>query len=221
VLVLAVPGRFRAERAEPTTLRGDIRVGLRWLWRHPVLRDLTIYSGLNAACMSMATSLIVLYALHTLHLTPSRYGILFVVMGIGGLAGSAVVGPLTARLGRPRMITIAAAIGPVMFLLIGTVAQRWAAGVGFFGLSLGVTMWNVLSMSLRQAMIPAELLGRVLGAHRVTLWGGIPLGALIGGALAEATSVPAVFAVSGLVQLVVVVWIHRLLARHRRLVSYR
>lgn len=220
-LVLAVPGRFRVERGEPTTLRADIRAGLRWLWRHPVLRDLTIYSGLMAAAMSMATSLVVLYALSTLHLTPSLYGVLFVVMGIGGLAGSVAVGPLTARLGRPRMITLAAAIGPVMFVLIGTVEHRWAAGVGFFGLSLGVTMWNVLSMSLRQAMIPAELLGRVLGAHRVALWGGIPLGALIGGALAERTSVPAVFGVSGLIQLVVVVLIHRLIARHRQLVSYR
>lgn len=76
-------------------------------------------------------------------------------------------------------------------------------------------MWNVLSMSLRQAMIPAELLGRVLGAHRVALWGGIPLGALIGGALAERTSVSAVFVVSGLAQLVVVVLIHRLVDRHR------
>lgn len=184
-LVLAVPGRFRAKRTAPTTLpttlRADIREGLRWLWRHPMLRDLTILSGLIAAFMSMATSLTVLYALHTLRLSPSLYGILFIAMGIGGLAGSFAVGPLTSRLGRPRMITIAVAIAPVMFVLLGTVPNRWAAGGWFFGLAAGVTMWNVLSMSVRQAMIPAELLGRVLGAHRVALWGGIPPGALLGG----------------------------------------
>jgi MFS family permease len=218
-LVLAVPGRFRAERTAPTTLRADVRDGLRWLWRHPVLRDLTIYSGLIAALMSMATSITVLYALHTLNLTPSLYGILFVAMGIGGLAGSFAAGPLVSLLGRPRTITLAAALGPVMFVVIGAVANRWAAGLGFFGLSLGVTMWNVLSMSLRQAMIPAELLGRVLGAHRVALWGGIPLGALVGGALADRTGVPAVFLVSGLVQLVLVVLVHRLVGRHRRLIE--
>jgi MFS family permease len=218
LLTLAVPGRYRAERTEPTTLRAEIRDGLRWLWRHPVLRELTIFSGLVAAFMSMATSLTVLYALHTLHLRPSLYGILFLTMGIGGLAGSGLVGPLTARLGRPRMITVAVAIGPVMFVLLGTVDNLWAAGVWFFGLAVGVTMWNVLSMSLRQAMIPAELLGRVLGAHRVALWGGIPLGALIGGALADRTSVSAVFVVSGLAQLVVVVLIHRLTTRHRQLI---
>jgi MFS family permease len=218
LLVLAVPGRFRVERAQPTTLRADIRAGLRWLWRHPVLRDLTIYSGLTAAFMSMATSLTVLYALQTLHLRPSLYGVLFAVMGVGGLAGSAAVAPLTARLGRSRMITLAAATGAVMFVLLGAAPNRWAAGLGFLGLAVGVTIWNVLSMSLRQAMIPAELLGRVLATHRVALWGGIPLGALLGGALADRTSVPAVFLASGLAQLVVVVLVHRLLHRHRQLI---
>jgi MFS family permease len=219
VLVLAVPGRFRAERAEPTTLRADIRAGLRWLWRHPVLRNLTIYSGLVAGLMSMATSLTVLYALRTLGLAPALYGILFLAMGVGGLAGSAAVGPLTARLGRARMLTVAAGIAPVAFVLLGTVVNVWAAGVWFFCLAAGVTMWNVLSMSLRQAMIPDELLGRVLGAHRVALWGGIPLGALLGGALAGWTSVPAVFLVSGLAQLVIVVLLHRLARGHRRLIE--
>ena len=214
LLVLAVPGRYRLERTEPTTLRADIREGLSWLWRHPVLRNLTIYSGLVAAFMSMATSLTVLYGLSTLQLSPSLYGILFLAMGVGGLAGSAVVGPLTTRLGRARMLTVAAAVAPVMFVLLGTVTQLWAACVWFFGLAAGVTMWNVVSMSLRQAMIPAALLGRVLGAHRVALWGGIPLGALLGGFLAGRTSVSAVFLVSGIAQLAVVVLIHRLTVRH-------
>jgi MFS family permease len=219
VLVLTVPGRFRAERTAPTTLRADIGEGLRWLWRHPVLRELTVLSGLIAALAAMATSLTVLYALHTLGLDPSLYGVLFLAMGVGGLAGSAAVRPLTARLGRPRAITVAVSIGPVMYVLLGTVPHLVAACVWFFGLAAGVTMWNVLSMSLRQAMIPADLLGRVLGAHRVALWGGIPLGALAGGALAGWTSVSAVYLVSGLVQLVVVVLVHRLMNRRRDLVE--
>ncbi|WP_424232251.1 MFS transporter [Actinophytocola sp.] len=66
--------------------------------------------------------------------------------------------------------------------------------------------------------VAAFALGRVLGAHRVALWGGIPLGALIGGALADRTSVSAVFLVSGLAQLVVVVLIRRLINRHRQLI---
>lgn len=218
LLVLAVPGRFRAERTAPTTLRADIREGLSWLWRHPVLRELTIFSGLLAGFMAMATSLIVLYALNTLHLSSWLYGLLFIPMGIGGIAGSAAVGPLVSRLGRPRAITVAVAIAPVMCVLLGTVPNLWAVGMSFFGIAVGITMWNVLSMSLRQAMIPPELLGRVLGAHRVALWGGIPLGALIGGTVADLTSVPTAFLVSGLAQLVVVVMMCRLVNRSRQLI---
>lgn len=217
VLVLRVPRTGRAART--TTLRADVRAGLGWLRRHPVLRDLTLLSGLIAALMSMATSLTVLYGLRTLRLTPALYGLLFVVMGIGGLAGAAAVAPLTSRFGRARAITVAAAVGPVMFVLLGAVANRWVAGPGFFGLSAGVTMGNVLSMSLRQAMVPAELLGRVLGAHRVVLWGGIPLGALAGGVLAGWTGVPAVFLMSGLAQLVVVVLLGRIVHRHRSMIA--
>jgi MFS family permease len=218
VLTLAVPGRFRPERTEPTTLRADIRDGLRWLWQHPVLRGFTILSGLVAGLMSMATSLIVLYVLDTLDLSPSVYGLVFIAMGIGGLVGSAAVGPLTARLGRPRMIVISAAIAPVMFVLLGIFTNLWAAGVWFFGIAVGITMWNVLAMSLKQAMIPDELLGRVLSAHRVVLWSGIPLGALIGGALAAETSVPTAFAVSGLAQIVVVVLMYRLINRRQQMI---
>nr|WP_167493056.1 MFS transporter [Micromonospora ureilytica] len=218
VLVLAVPGRFRPRRTEPTTVRADIRHGLRWLWRHPLLRGFTILSGLIAGLMSMATSLFVLYALETLKLSPSVYGILFIAMGIGGLVGSAAVGPLTARLGRPRMINIAVTIAPVMFVLLGTVTNLWAAGVWFFGIAVGITMWNVLAMSLKQALIPDELLGRVLGAHRVVLWSGIPLGAVLGGVVAAETSVPTAFAVSGLAQLVVVALLYRLINRHQQMI---
>lgn len=218
-LVLAVPGRFQTERAEPTTLRADAVEGLRWLWRHPLLRGLTVLSGLLAGFLSMATSLNVLYAVDTLHLSPSVYGLLFTVLGLGGLAGSAAVGPLTARFGRPRMLAATATVAPLMCVLLGTVTNLWAAGVWFFGIAAGVTMWNVLSMSLRQAMIPAELLGRVLSANRVVLWGGIPLGALLGGALADWVSVPVAFLASGVAQLGVAAMICVLVTRHRTLIE--
>lgn len=219
LLVLAVPGRFRTERTEPTSLRSDIGEGLQWLWRHVFMRELTILSGLIAAFLSMATSLNILYAVGTLHLSPSMYGLLFITTGIGGLAGAAMVGPLSARLGRPLTIVLAASLAPVMCVLLGVFTELWVAGVCFFGMAAGVTMWNVLTMSLRQAMIPADLLGRVLGAHRVALWGGIPLGALAGGALAELTSVPTAFIVSGLSQIAITIMTGRTVGRHRRLIA--
>ena len=83
----------------------------------------------------------------------------------------------------------------------------------------GVLFWNVLTMSLRQALIPEELFGRVQGGYRTLVWGGIPLGALVGGVLADATSVPTVFAVAGAAGLVLSGVLWRLLTVHRDLVA--
>lgn len=60
-----------------------------------------------------------------------------------------------------------------------------------------VLLWDVITMSLRQALIPHELCGRVQGGYRTLVWGAIPVGAVLGGVLADATSVPTVFVVAG------------------------
>lgn len=219
VLVLTVPGRFKIHRSQTTTLRADIGEGLHWLWRHPVLRNLTVFTGLTAALMSMATSLRVLYVLQHLHLPPAFYGLFLITAGLGGLAGSAAVKPLTTLFGRVRLLIISASIPPVMLILLGFSAELWAAGVIFVALSAGVTIWNVMSMSLRQAMIPAALLGRVLGAYRVSLWGGIPLGAVIGGLIADWTSVPIVYVIAGSIQIVIAFLIYRLIRIHWEMIQ--
>ena len=89
-----------------------------------------------------------------------------------------------------------------------------AAGV-VSGLSAaGVMVWNVLTMSLRQSLIPEAVFGRVQGAYRTLVWGGIALGSLTGGALGAAFGIPAVFAISGAGLLVLAVVLGLLLRRH-------
>jgi hypothetical protein len=64
-------------------------------------------------------------------------------------------------------------------------------------MAAGVMVWNVLTMSLRQLLIPEHMFGRVQGAYRTLVWGAIPVGALAGGVVADLLGVPAVFLVSG------------------------
>jgi Bacterial protein of unknown function (DUF894). len=66
---------------------------------------------------------------------------------------------------------------------IGLAPQLWLAALGFFASSVGVILWNVLVMSLRQSIVPGRLLGRVHGTWRTLLWGAMPLGSLLGGLL--------------------------------------
>ena len=79
------------------------------------------------------------------------------------------------------------AIGNVVFsasiFAIGLAPQLWLAALGFFLSSVGVILWNVLVMSLRQSIIPGRLLGRVHGTWRTLLWGAMPIGSVLGGLL--------------------------------------
>jgi hypothetical protein len=107
----------------------------------------------------------------------------------------------------------------VATLAIGLVDSGVAVGALAAVSAAGVLLWNVITMSLRQALIPQELFGRVQGGYRTLVWGSVPIGALLGGVLAAVTSVPTVFVVAGSCQLVMggVLW--RLLAGHRETVA--
>ena len=87
----------------------------------------------------------------------------------------------------------------------GYLGAAWFAVEGF-----GVMLWNVITMSLRQALIPHELFGRVQGAYRTVVWGSIPVGSLLGGLLARAVGLSAVFVVAGAGLLIMAVALGRL-----------
>jgi MFS family permease len=78
----------------------------------------------------------------------------------------------------------------------------------------GVMVWNVLTMSLRQSLIPEVMFGRVQGAYRTLVWGGIALGSLAGGVVAHAVGLRVLFAVIGAGLLALAVVLGLLLRRH-------
>jgi MFS family permease len=221
VLVLGVAGGSRPERAgagPTTTIRRDVAEGVAWLWRHRFLRGLTLVSATTSLLQSMTTGVLVLFALETLRVGAAGFGLLLTASGAGAVVGGLTAAPLAARIGRSATLVLGAAAAAVMTGALGLTDHGVVAGV-LLGLgAAGVMFWNVLTMSLRQALIPQELFGRVQGAYRTLVWGGIPLGALAGGLLAGATSVPAVFLVAGSGQLVVTGLLWRLLVVHQELV---
>ncbi len=215
LLILAVRGSFRTERTTQTTLRADIGEGLRWLRDHRFLRGLTMSAGYFGFFQAMINGVMVLYALETLGLSEAEFGLLAVAAASGGICGGLTAPRLSTTFGRGATLVSATLVSPLCLVAMGLTESPWVAGA-FFAVSAGaVTVWNVLSMSVRQAMIPAGLFGRVLGAYRMVIWGVIPVGALTGGFLADATSLGTVFVVAGLGQLTAAVWIARLMTRHR------
>ena len=221
VLVVGIAGAHRPARPDGprTTIRRDVAEGVGWLWRHRFLRGLTLVSASTSFTQSMTTGVLVLYALDTLRIGEAGYGLLLTAAGVGAVVGGLTAAPLARAVGRTATLVAGSVLAAVTLGALASTDDGLLAGVLFAAGTAGVLFWNVLTMSLRQALIPEELFGRVQGGYRTLVWGGIPLGALVGGLLADATSVPTVFAVAGAAELVLSGVLWRLLAVHRDLVA--
>ena len=218
VLVLTLAGSHRPARAAGaprTTIRRDVAEGVGWLWRHRLLRGLTLVSGATSLVQSLTGGVLVLFALDTLDVSEAGYGLLLAGSGVGAVLGGLTAARVAARLGRVPTLVLGAALSAVAVAAMGLATDPVVADL-LYGLSAaGVMWWNVLTMSLRQALIPAELFGRVQGGYRTLVWGGIPLGALLGGVLGDVAGLRTVFLVSGAGLLVLAGVLWRLLAAHR------
>ncbi len=220
LLILSITGNLRPTRdtqapSGPTTLRGEIGEGLRWLHGHALLRGLAVIVGLIAAAETMANGLLVLYVVDTLGVPERAFGLFLVSAGVGGLLGGLGAPRIAAKLGRIATIVLSSAITSAATLGMGLTRNVWVGAVLFGLVAFAISVFNVLVISLRQALIPERLFGRVQGAYRTLVWGLIPVGALSGGLFAGLTSVPMTFVISGIAQLVLTILCWRLLRRHR------
>jgi MFS family permease len=215
VLILSLRGNYRPVReGAPASIRADIGEGVRWLRGHPLLRGLTLISAGTAFASTVASGVLVLYVLEVLRLPAGDFGFLLLAGGVGALGGSFATPPLTRRLGRVVMLTGGSVVAAVSIGLMAFTRNGFVAAALFAVSAAGVMVWNVLTMSLRQVLIPSELFGRVQGAYRTLVWGGIPLGSVSGGLLAGWLGIRSAFLVAGAIMLVLAVLLGRLLRRH-------
>jgi MFS family permease len=179
-------------------LGARIAEGLRWLLRHRLLRVVAVLLGVMGFCSQMGQSVLVLLATRTLHIDAFGYGLLWTAAAVGSILGGLANPFLTRRLGQLPSLIIAMAAEAAVFTGIGLAPDALVAGLmmacnGFF-----VTMWNVVSVSLRQQIVPAGLLGRVNSVYRMLGWGLMPLGAVAGGFVAGAAGLRAPYTIGGI-----------------------
>ncbi|WP_374225245.1 MFS transporter [Micromonospora sp. C95] len=202
--LLLVAGRFRIERGEPTTMRADIAEGLRFLWRHRLLRTLATMVGTSNFITSGIFAVLVLYAVgpdSAVGLTEPGYGILLTSVAAGIVLGSVATARIEQRLGRSRTLALSVL---AMAAVVGVPAlstNPFVIGAVFFVGGILLATWNVITISLRQRITPDRLLGRVNSGYRMLAWGSMPAGALVGGLLAEVFGLRAVFAIMGVLTL--------------------
>ena len=187
-LALALPkvasGRqFTVHDTETTPWHRQFADGFRFIIANRMLRTLWFFSTFIGICFSAATASFVLFLIERTGLPAPLFGVFMLSGAVGGIVGSVLVARAKDRFGGGPVMAFANLVSALALVFIGLVPQLWAALVGFFITSLTVTAWNILVMSLRQSIIPGRLLGRVHGTWRTLLWGAMPIGSLIGGAL--------------------------------------
>jgi MFS family permease len=197
--LLARMPRIRRETGQPkVAIRAQIAEGLRWLYRHRLLRVVAVLLGVFNFANQMGQAVLVLLATQTLHVGTRGYGLLLAVTAVGSVAGGLVSPAVTRRLGLLPSLIIAGAVDAAVFVGLGLAPDPAVAALMLAGQGLAVTMWNVVTVSLRQQVVPAHLLGRVNSVYRMLGWGLMPLGALAGGFVAHAAGLRAPYIVAGL-----------------------
>jgi MFS family permease len=188
-LVLALRGRFRVERpggvAATTTLLQEIGEGLRWLLGHRLILTLAIVLGVAGFAVEGVFSILVLYAQEILGLGGVGYGVLMTAFAAGGVAGGFLAERVSGLLGTGRTISVIFLLEAAAFATLALTTDPFLAGPLIALDALAGTVWNVVTISLRQELIPERLLGRVFSAFRMVGFGGMALGALMSGLLAR------------------------------------
>ncbi|HKQ01541.1 MAG TPA: MFS transporter [Actinomycetes bacterium] len=204
--LLLLRGSFAVPRtAERTTVRADVAEGLRYLWRHRLLRTLAGMTGLFNLATNATFAVFVLYAVGSdsaMGLTGATYGLLFATLALGSLIGALLADPIIRRLGRSRslFLGILGGVGTVGIAAVTTVPLVIATAFIIGGITNA--LWNVVAVSLRQRITPDRILGRINSSYRLVAWGTRPLGAAAGGLLGELLGLRAVFAIAAALILV-------------------
>jgi MFS family permease len=198
VLLMSIRRPFsrpRHEQEHRGRIRADIAEGLRFLWQHPVIRTMTL--SVFCVCLSWGGTfgLLVVYANRALHLARAdvRLGLLYSVGELGGLLSTAAVPALIKRLpiGRLAAAFLAADAAALAFMAVAP-SYGWAL-LAFFLYELAYAMVIVTGIVVRQMLTPDRLRSRVNTTGRMIAWGGSPVGALLGGGLAELFSIRLTF----------------------------
>jgi len=178
-----------ADGAPRPSMLADAREGLGYVLRHPYLRPIATCTATSNLFWSMATAIYVVYAVRQLGLSAAMLGLTFSVGQIGPLAGALTANRVSARLGVGRTI-LGAAISFGAALVLVPLAPR-SFPIPFLVLAFLVAgfasvIYNITQVSLRQAITPARMQGRMNAVIRFLVWGTMPVGALAGGALGTA-----------------------------------
>jgi predicted MFS family arabinose efflux permease len=186
----------------------EIGAGIRWLWRHPPVRTLTLTIVTFNVTFGAAWSVLVLYSIERLGMGEIGFGLLTTVSAVGGVLGAAAYRSLERRMSLASIMRAGLVIETFTHLGLATITVPWAAMLVFFVFGAHASVWNTTATSIRQRAVPTEYQGRVASVYMTGVHGGLVAGAALGGLVAGAWGVtgPFWFAFAGSALILLLIW---------------
>ena len=178
---------LRSTAAAPTGDRRpwkeELVEGFRWLWNHDLFRPMAIILGFLNMLGTLAMATLVLYGQEVLDTSPTEFAILSTGGAVGGVIGGWSASKVAERIGSGPSLGITLMGGGFITIAIGLTSFWPIVWVLFAIFTFTAVLWNVITVSLRQTVIPDELLGRVNSVYRFFAWGMMPIGAILAGVI--------------------------------------
>jgi MFS family permease len=197
------PRKSEAASPEPReSWRRELSRGARYALGNPYVRPILLASALANFGLNLIWAILIFYAVRVLDLHAGLVGAILSLGQAGGLLGALSATRISRAVGVGRSMIGAAALFGLSSLLIAAAPRSFPIPVLALGWGIGsfvIVIFNVLGVSLRQAIVPQRLQGRVLGFNRFFVLGVIPLGSLTGGALAASIGLRPAIAVGAIV----------------------
>lgn len=208
---IRTPEAARQEGGTGSGILAEAGQGLRYVLAHQLLRPLVAHAMTTQLCMSAMAPVYFLYAIDELGLPPALVGVTFMGAAPGTILGALVAGRLVRRLGQGVAMSLAAFLPGLGVLLIvsanaGPILPAVVLTVAWFVLALGA-IYDISEVSVRQAITPDHLRGRVNATRYFAFYGVMPIGALIGGLLGANVGIPATLLVAAAGLLLSPLWI--------------
>jgi MFS family permease len=167
----------------------ELKEGVRWLWGHPLLRPMAIILGILNALGMMTFAVEVLFAQEQLDTSATEFALLMTGGAVGGVIGGWTASNIAKRIGSGPSLWLTLLGGGAATFAIGLMSNWPAVWLMMAFYMVLAVLWNVITVSLRQTIIPDHLLGRVNSVYRFFAWGMMPIGSILGGVIVTVTDV--------------------------------
>lgn len=186
LLLIRTPEAAPEARAAHITFRGAMGEGLRFVLGHPILRRIMLCTATANLFGSLYQAIEVVFLVRTLHASPTVVGLVFSLGAVGGVLGGLTAGAVGRIVGTARVIWLSMLAPAPLYVLMPLATPGWGVlmfAAGNIAFSFAVLLYNTAQVSYRQRICPPSLLGRMNASVRWIVWGTLPLGSLLGGAL--------------------------------------